>query len=60
MNNQPTTRIIQKLMSRYSSTAYAVLASGPPNATSATVMEPSTTPRPPGVMGSEAASWPAP
>ena len=37
-----------------------MLASEPPNATSATVMLPSTTPRPPGVTGKLAASWPAP
>ena len=40
--------------------AASLLASEPPKATSATVMEPSTTPRPPGVIGSDAANWPAP
>ena len=60
MNEPPDHQDEPETMSRYSSTAYAVLVSAPPNATSATVMEPSTTPRPPGVIGNVAASWPAP
>ena len=60
INSHPTTRMNQNEMIRYSSTAYAVLCSAPPKATSATVIEPSTTPRPPGVIGSVAASCPAP
>ncbi len=50
----------QKLMIRYSSTATTVTGAAPPNATIAIVRLPSTTPRPPGVIGRLAASWPAP
>ena len=60
INVHPSNKMNQNEMIRYSSTAYAVAASAPPNATNATVIEPSTTPNPPGVIGSVAASCPAP